>query len=193
MAFSELVFHHPPVLHRLMLHQAAKSARGGLGLAGSVGPLPGHSSSSRSESMEACLLKALAEVFLIRQSPLPSSAFSDTSVFKKPCSDSCRASAGEAKVSAVQKPSLDVSTPRSQQAAAMRGAVPRCLGQPYPPPAALPPPLPHINPLRPHTSLLDGFYLKALAGCAANGRALSQLPPSPWSPCADVGARHRLL
>lgn len=122
------------------------------------------------------------------------SLFSDTVDPKpreKPCSAHGGVHAGKARVSAALKPSLcehSACIPKRQRWGMEPS--PWAFGSRVPP---LPPPLPHIYPLWPHTSLADRSYLKALAGCATNGRAPSRLPPSPWSPCADVGARHGLL
>lgn len=196
--FSESAFHHPPVLHSLgRLHQVAKSAemeRGwpalwvtSQGTAAALGPSP---------RRHVCS-KALA---VFRHSPAqglaPLRHVSRAQPSEKPCSDPCGVRTGKVKVSRAWKPSFHASERSACAPKRQRRGVkwsPSAFGSRAPPPPAPPPLLPHIYPLRPHTSLADGFYLKALAGCAANGRALSRLPPSPWSPCADVGARHRLL
>ena len=159
-----------------------------------MGHLPGDSSSSGSQPTEACLLDSSGSI-----PALPCSR-------ARP-SETCQSSSafGEALLRPLQRPHWEGEGQQSTEAQLpcecsacvpkrqRRGVKwsPSAFGSRAPP--APPPLLPHICPLRPHTSLADGFYLKALAGCAANGRALSRLPPSPWSPCADVGARHRLL
>lgn len=61
---------------------------------------------------------------------------------------------------------------------------------------------PHVHPCVrvPHThaythTVLSGnrLGLKNLAVCVADGRVSSLFSLSPWSPCADAGARQRLL
>lgn len=163
-------------------------------LASSAGHLPGDSSSSGFQPTEAGLLESSG-----RSIPVPvllcSGVWPQTlwiqSLERSPAPPTV-VSVPEERGSAQRWSPVCVwaLSLHSQKAAMRHGAVPVSLRQPCSP---LPPPLLHISPLRPHTSLADRSYLKALAGCATNGRALSRLPPSPWSPCADVGARHGLL